>query len=53
MRKKFARSMALRPRLISSIAVCGAVIWGAAEVFALQWSRLAAKLRAGDKSQAF
>jgi len=39
------RTLAARPALISGAALAGALAWGAVEFFALQWSRLADRIR--------
>jgi len=53
LKNSFAGTLSVRAMLISLAAVCGAVAWGAAEIIALQWSRLGDKLRAHDNSRAF
>lgn len=40
------KNIFMRSALISVVAISGAMIWGAAEFLALQWSRLQERLRA-------
>jgi hypothetical protein len=39
------KNIFMRSALISVVAISGAMIWGAAEFLALQWSRLQERLR--------
>ena len=49
MRHFLSRPVSARTLLISFAALGGAVLWGGAEFFALQWSRLGEKLRTQHK----
>ncbi|GEM_PF-3906706 len=35
------RTRSARNAVISGLAICGAMFWGALELFALQWTRVA------------
>ena len=47
------RNISARTAFIAVAAIGGAMIWGAAEIIALQWSRFVERLRSPGKYRAF
>ena len=47
------KNFSMQSAFISIAAICGAMIWGAVEFLALQWSRLGERMRTPGRFRAF